>query len=791
MASNLYVLDSQMVARPLTQFVDQPRLTPSPAPADSPDIPLSPDGSLAPGVVYDGASDPTVKWYLPTYVLNEADGRYTTSLKWRSAEDDPNGPLAFLEVELEARPPDAPGVALREIAHMAVVRLAYQLPVQAVAPAPSDGPPPPDAPAAAPAPVASSFLYIELGALNTAQGGARTCRLPLNDKADFDRIYGIMTNPDLQGSLEIQCSGVVGRRVVRRLPPVHYFPAANLHQVESFKVAAIAPGPLLEQAAPPPVVAESSPAENASPTMFRMSAAPDPVMLGQANLQLVRPAHTLMSTRMVEGAPNSVRAFQPATQMEMQPMMRRQPGLDDPVENDPPPIRHVPPPPPRPMPLPPVSVVLVRVTAETTQTVAPFCFPVATNAYMFDIPGDLTPTTNEILIPNTVDIDGVPTIFYQDSAFPDRFYYRPQQFRLARAQTAPFLPSLVFGFEDVSVDPGVANPTYRVQAAYRAAPWISPLALAQIRQQVPAGASPPNFLPLSPVSASVSLTLPAAGDDAPAAITTEADPSVTFDQGIAGQLELSPDQFKAFVLALNNFGIDGTVDAALIGSTRTSVPVNLSLKANVGHVFSRQVRALDTPGAYELTLTNDLESSVLVQAAHGSVVAPGVFATPMGFTPSSVQPGGTMTVSYAVQPTSAVVLDIHPDLELTIQVDPAVVLPHLMINEGYTSETFTLPVATSAAYFGSPAPDGSVLTGLQIEFDSAAPVQLTASALQSQVVLRMPLLPYLLNEANAMQYRYRVTSIWAAEPVPTWGTPGAWQNGEGNAALNVIPNPPG
>ena len=55
----------------------------------------------------------------------------------------------------------------------------------------------------------------------------------------------------------------------------------------------------------------------------------------------------------------------------------------------------------------------------------------------------------------------------------------------------------------------------------------------------------------------------------------------------------------------------------------------------------------------------------------------------------------------------------------------------------------------------------------------------------------MPLLPYLLNEANAMQYRYRVTSIWAAEPAPTWGTPGAWQNGEGNAALNVIPNPPG
>ena len=43
--------------------------------------------------------------------------------------------------------------------------------------------------------------------------------------------------------------------------------------------------------------------------------------------------------------------------------------------------------------LPPVrfGVVLEQIPVETVETLG-FVFPIATNAYMFDIPGDLTPT---------------------------------------------------------------------------------------------------------------------------------------------------------------------------------------------------------------------------------------------------------------------------------------------------------------------------------------------------------------------------------------------------------------
>src|SRR5579859_130224 len=92
-------------------------------------LPISQDGTLQSGVLYPSSIDPMVRYYLSQYQLHLTNGRYTTSLKYRSSTDDPNGPLAWLTIELDAVAPQASGFTLREIDHQAVVRIGYQMPV--------------------------------------------------------------------------------------------------------------------------------------------------------------------------------------------------------------------------------------------------------------------------------------------------------------------------------------------------------------------------------------------------------------------------------------------------------------------------------------------------------------------------------------------------------------------------------------------------------------------------------------------------------------------------------------
>ncbi|HEY8021854.1 MAG TPA: hypothetical protein VIH93_12180, partial [Thermoanaerobaculia bacterium] len=138
-----------------------------------PPVPVSPDGQLVPGTLYPSSADPQVRFYLPQYAWSVVDGRYTTSLKWRSSTDDPNGPLAFLTLELAAPAPAAQGFTLQEIPHQAVVRFAFDLPVGGDA-------------------ATGATLWIEAGALEMA-GTVRRCRLPLATKPEFDRLYQVMT----------------------------------------------------------------------------------------------------------------------------------------------------------------------------------------------------------------------------------------------------------------------------------------------------------------------------------------------------------------------------------------------------------------------------------------------------------------------------------------------------------------------------------------------------------------------------------------------------------------------
>ena len=170
-------------------------------------VPLSADGSLRPGELYESTGGADVYFYLPTYTLRRVAGQFTTRLKLRDAQQEPEGPLAWLTIELVADPPDLramllrPGTTLKEVPHTIRLRLGYQV---ASADAAGSLTPPPDA--------SRTTLWLDLEPLNRQDAVVAVSRTPVPTQERYDRLFQIMTDPQYNTHLEIQCLDTVGQR---------------------------------------------------------------------------------------------------------------------------------------------------------------------------------------------------------------------------------------------------------------------------------------------------------------------------------------------------------------------------------------------------------------------------------------------------------------------------------------------------------------------------------------------------------------------------------------------------
>lgn len=147
MSTDYYLIDDKLEVKPLIAYLSKsgtwwdrnviPDSIAKGAVADSEDgeaLAVTPDGTLIPGKLYESSTDPRTRFYLPQYRLNVVDGRYTSKLRRRTASEDPNGPLAFFELDVSATVPSADGFTLREIPHTVIARIGYQMPISAGTP---------------------------------------------------------------------------------------------------------------------------------------------------------------------------------------------------------------------------------------------------------------------------------------------------------------------------------------------------------------------------------------------------------------------------------------------------------------------------------------------------------------------------------------------------------------------------------------------------------------------------------------------------------------------------------
>ncbi len=902
MPESYYLINEKLGAQPLTAYLSRQgtmwnqELQPIvPDPSDKNGIPITPDGQLVPTVLYESSADPNTRFYLPEYQLNVVAGQHTTSLKWRSAGDDPNGPLAFLTVDVVPVPAWSGDLPLTEIPHEAVARIAYQMPVQneesaipsltaflgnwsnldretrgmtrleilplddnrlqfhgfgkchpadcdwGLTPAhlehdalvgtyefgfkqtrivlkrrnnlmsaelthtfaANDGRPNRvEKETLAGGNLATDteddrpVLWIEVGALEPVGNGVRRAHLPISDRRDFERLYQVLSDGSFNSRLVIRCFATMGRRTWRQVV------------LDRFDVASLQASLNWERIRPrglPDAAAALNPLSATNPKISKLQVV-NPVLA--ANLHVTQ----LNKTTLFQSPSDKVTLNKIIpTESFVNPTLDLQKtrpwakifehsDLHVRVNNQ---DQYV---------LPVKAVLaddgypqLMQIQVESGQAIAPFWFSLDRDSYVFDLPGDMDPNANHILIPFHVKngTGQVIGLFYQDSAYTDQIYYQPQEFRVPRLDTPPYLPDMRIAFLNLVTLDGNATDTatgtatatansqpelhYKAMLGYRAVPHIDPLLLDLAQQQMPDIKA--RFNALAPANTHLSLLLQKDEASVELSPVERPDVDVRFDQGLVDTIELSQSEFErifALFQSASGIGVEGSVTAALLGDLTAHVPVLLSLKQTTGDLFSHTYLGPQGNGLHRVRLVNRIESSVTIVELYRVALGGGLFAFPQAAGNIVVLPGGQIDLDYQVTPAGANVVDIAPALKTSVNADPLKLWPQLFINQGYISDTFTLSLSIEPDYFGVIPPGGSEpLSAVAVVFGDGTSVKLSATQLQAQVTLHMPLLPRLLGSGQAKQYRYRVTNlVGEGEQLALQSEEFA---GEGEAPLTIVP----
>lgn len=784
-ADELYVISKDMSVRTLKDAVRPFKPLPFPLPhveeTQDDALALSPSGTLEAGVAYPASDGSARSFALPTYTLQETAGRYATSLKWLE-NAEPGGAIARLAIGLSRALPAAPaGGSIEEIAHEVSARLVYAVPV-----------------GSAGGDAGESWLSIPVGAVNRVDEQASQLALDVNTKAEFDRLWSAMTDPAAKGRLELRCFATIGRRTWRQVIPdrVGLLDQMSLLNDRGVLLTHMVKPPPLVQVEPQRPPRRRPPVRELRPD-FRRSVLVEPVsplILDAAPMRLraVRTFDTAMMLRDV-GTPLSVLADRPVS--ELTPVASRRalhgafrPELTEAVQVSDLLVD-------RKRVLPIRAIIdkkgrpaLIRINAEAVQSV-PFGFDVGLNAYMFDVPGDLRPTMTHVLLRAEFDAgEGrPPVVYYQDSAFPNHYYYEPQEFRIPRRDEAPYLPALNIAFFDVvqAPDAGDGAILYRAHLAYRAVPYLDRVVLARLRQSLQAAGGSAVLSALVPEQATLRLRLP---DEAGSAFVDveRPDATISLDDGIVDEVQLTPEALAAVIAAFQTGGLTGQVKASLPGQADTSIPIRLSLHDANGTIVERSYRGPVSDGRVRITLRNRIESPLRIGEFLATPAGTG-FAFPETAPGLQIASGALADIDYRLDPPGLVVTDIDPVLRMTIDPDLPALLPKMMVNKGYASKTFRISLSVDPIYFGQVMPgDAQALTAVLVEFADDATVVLDAAGPADEIDLRLPILGWLLKQPDSERYSYRVTNLLGPGADVTGGI-GAWIEGSGAGVLAIVP----
>ena len=192
------------------------------------------------------------------------------------------------------------------------------------------------------------------------------------------------------------------------------------------------------------------------------------------------------------------------------------------------------------------------------------------------------------------------------------------------------------------------------------------------------------------------------------------------------------------------------------------------------------------PAGVRVTVRNRIESPLTIAEFLATPAGDGL-AFPDASPGLQIAAGAQADIDYRLDPPGTVLTDLNPVLRMTVNPDMPLLLPSIMVNRGYSSQTFTLSLSIDPMYFGQIMPgDTEALAAVMVEFEGDTRIVLDAATLTDDVPLRLPILDWLLHRPRSEHYRYRVTNLHGAS-ADIGGQAGPWVDGLGAGAVEIVP----
>jgi hypothetical protein len=413
----------------------------------------------------------------------------------------------------------------------------------------------------------------------------------------------------------------------------------------------------------------------------------------------------------------------------------------------------------------------------------PFVFPLAVHGYIF---GGISFGGGQVsrLIRQTLGTHS----YYQEQAPSYRFHFLPDAFKLTRVpDVPPSSPPKQVPLMQVHIEAPADNdelPEHRqVTMTYLAVPFVDPARLqvdaAQLRKFIngplPDGIAGPVLQPLLVDSAAVRFRPggPAGG------AASASDARIDLLTGIHASITLPMPTFSTLFDAM--FGaeaalFDGQVEVDLgEGSDVTTEVIQFTPRMTdlVGSPVTMTYLA-DASGGGVATLQNTIESPVVINALTAS------FTRGSDSLPANIQ---GVTLPARIPAAEHLNLPIAPAAplqgdgwqvslaltEVTVEPDAAAILDAIL--DKTTAELFrTIHVSTVASLFDPPADAAQQVIALVVDLKRGdgrpVSVELSPSRLTADPAVPAPMRDFFLHRVDEGEYQYRVTTIRQAQASP-------------------------
>ncbi len=359
--------------------------------------------------------------------------------------------------------------------------------------------------------------------------------------------------------------------------------------------------------------------------------------------------------------------------------------------------------------------------------------------------------------------------YFRDVMRPNRFYFLPDSFKLARNGKPPFTPALVYRVDRSEAGTTEVELTCEIRPHTDNGRLLAAKADLRAHMRLQVGVDAPEPM-LEPLIAHGKLRLGLPRGESVQMVDAVA--QVDLANGFRFTERFSISEFQDVFASMSSPSLSSILHGTVVVSTRLAaddlVPVDIRFADMKGEIFLYSKKFGDSPGTLEVTLRNATESKLRIDQLPVSIqqadklVEARIEGTDLAW-PLELLPDAK--VSFIVHPSQPLsndrVQDVIFDTSSVITIPDTEKLVHLTLDPTVMQDTERkITVWTDADQLANTTPPDHALESILVEFSNNRQVKLDSLNLQAEVKVAVPLANILLPKQTESIYQFRQTLFY-------------------------------